>query len=161
MTAALASYHPFIVHFAVAFAMASAVFDALDFFFHKKLFEQTGFVLMLCALPFLVLAALTGNLAEPFVRTRELARVLHQHETYANLAVWTWCAGGVWRIFMVLKKQYTGLRRVAYIFIVTLAAVSVFLAAKKGGSIRHHGYDVINRDISTNSCHGIEIPQDQ
>jgi uncharacterized membrane protein len=148
MTAALASSHPFLVHFAVALAMTSALFDVLDFFLHKKILAQTGFVLMLCALPFLVLAALTGNLAEPFVRTRELARTLHQHEIYANLAVWTWCAGGLWRIFMVLKKQYAGLRRVAYVFVITLAAVSVFLAAKKGGSIRHHAYEVVNKDIT-------------
>jgi uncharacterized membrane protein len=151
MTLTLAALHPFLVHFAVAFAMASAAFDVADFFLPRKTLAQTGFILMLLALPFLLLAVLSGNLAEPFVRTRELERTLHQHETYANLAVWTFCAAALWRVFMVLKKQYAGLRRVAYIFVITFAAVSVFLTAKKGGGIRHHGYTTPDRIIAVST----------
>ena len=59
MTDTLAGWHPFIVHFAVAFAIGSAAFDVLDFFFQRKRFEETGFNLLLVALPFLLLAVLS------------------------------------------------------------------------------------------------------
>ncbi len=137
MTETIASWHPFIVHFAVAFSIGSAVFDILDFFLQKRRFEETGFALMLTALPFLLLAVLSGNLAEPFARAVRPAAHLQNHISYANIAVWVFSAAGLWRVFLHFKSQYRGTRKVAYIFIVTFAAVSVYLAAMNGGRIRH------------------------
>ena len=137
MTDIIASWHPFIVHFAIAFSIGSAIFDILDFFLHRRKFEETGFILMLAALPFLLLAVLSGNLAEPFARDLIPAAHLHNHMSYANIAVWVFTVAAVWRVFLHFKKRYTGLRKIAYVFIVTFAAVSVYLAAMHGGRIRH------------------------
>jgi uncharacterized membrane protein len=135
----LASWHPFIVHFAVAFTIGSAAFDILDFFFHRRRFEETGFLLMLTAMPFLLLAVFTGNLAESHAAGLEqMAVFIENHMRYANIAVWIFFAAGVWRLFMHLKRQYGGVKKIAYVFIVTAAAVSVYLAALHGGKIRHH-----------------------
>ena len=134
----LASWHPFIVHFAVAFTIGSAAFDILDFFMHRQRFEETGFLLMLTAMPFLLLAVFTGNLAESHAAGLEhMAVFIENHMRYANIAIWIFFAAGVWRLFMHLKGQYSGLKKIAYVFIVTAAAVSVYLAALHGGKIRH------------------------
>jgi uncharacterized membrane protein len=137
MTETIASWHPFIVHFAVAFGIGSAAFDVLDFFLHRRRLEETGFALMLAALPFLLLAVLSGNLAEPFARAVSPAAHLQNHISYANIAVWVFSAAAIWRLFLHFKHRYTGTRKVAYIFVITFAAVSVYLAALHGGRIRH------------------------
>ena len=135
----LASWHPFIVHFAVAFAIGSAFFDILEFFSGRSRFEETGFLLAIAALPFLLLAVFTGNLAETHITGIDTSAVaLENHMRYANIAVWAFCATALWRLFMVLKKQYHGRRKILYIFIVTAAAMSVYLTALHGGRIRHH-----------------------
>jgi len=139
MLETLADWHPFIVHFAVAFTIGSAAFDIIDFFFPHRRFEETALMLVFAALPFLLFAVLTGNLAEPRVGTLSASAqaALERHMTYANIAVWVFSAVGLWRIFLHVKKQYSGGRKIAYVFIVTAVAMSVYLAALYGGSIRH------------------------
>lgn len=133
-----ASFHPFIVHFAVAFSIGSAVFDILDFFSQRKRFEDTGFLLMITALPFLLLAVFTGNLASTHASGLEhAATVLENHMRYANIAVWVFFGAGCWRLFLHFKKRYGGTRKIAYIFVITAAAMSVYLTALHGGRIRH------------------------
>ena len=138
MLETIASWHPFIVHFAVAFAMGSAAFDILDFFLHRPSFERTGFHLLVAALPFLLLAVLSGNLAETYAEGLAAAALeLDTHMTYANIAVWLFTAVGFWRIFMHVRKEFTDMRKIVYVFLITAAAMSVYLAALHGGSIIH------------------------
>jgi uncharacterized membrane protein len=137
MTETIASWHPFLVHFAVAFSIGSAAFDVLDFFLPRRRLEETGLTLMLAALPFLLLAVLSGNLAEPFARAVRPAAHLQHHMSYANIAVWVFSAAAMWRMFLHFKQRYSGKRKIAYIFVITFAAVSVYLAALHGGRIRH------------------------
>jgi uncharacterized membrane protein len=153
MIPAIASLHPFIVHFAVALSMTSAMFDIASFFVPKRIFDQTGFVLMLLAIPFLLFAVLTGNLAANFIKEPGFVLTLQQHQTYATIAVLIFTSAGIWRVFLRLKKRDTGLRMVIYVFLITAAAMSVFLAAKKGGSIRHHGYASFFRESSLDKMH--------
>lgn len=135
----LASWHPFIVHFAVAFPIGSAAFDILDFFRPRPRFEETGFLLMLTAMPFLLMAVFTGNLAESHAPGLEnAAAFIENHMRYANIAVWVFFGAGIWRLFLHLKRQYSGMKKIIYVFIVTAAAMSVYLAAMHGGKIRHH-----------------------
>ena len=138
MLETIAGWHPFIVHFAVAFSIGSAAFDVLDFFLHKKRFEDTGFHLMLAALPFLLAAVLSGNLASTYATGIAITGVaIDTHITYANIAIWVFSAAGLWRLFLHLKNEYNGMRKIVYVFIITAAAMSVYLAALHGGALRH------------------------
>ena len=140
MNVTIASWHPFLVHFAVALTISSVVFDVLDFFLHNKRFEETGFHLMIAAVPFLLFAVLTGNLAENYARSFAPAGVIETHMTYANIAIWIFSAAALWRVFQHLRGAYSGMRKILYVFIVTAAAMSVYLAALHGGKIRHRPY---------------------
>jgi uncharacterized membrane protein len=138
MLETIASWHPFIVHFAVAFSIGSALFDVLDFFFHNKRFEDTGLHLMIAALPFLLAAVLSGNLAATYATgIATTGAAIDTHITYANIAIWVFSAAGLWRLFLVFKKEYVGIRKIIYVFIITAAAMSVYLAALHGGALRH------------------------
>lgn len=149
MTEILASWHPFVVHFAVALTIASVFFDVIDFLRSNTTFERTGFALMLTAVPCLLLAVLTGNLAHGFVEGARETAILEKHQTYANIAVWVFTAAALWRVFLHFKGRFHGGRRAAYIFIVAAAAMSVFLAARKGGEVRHPPYPERSRTETT------------
>ncbi len=138
MLETLASGHPFIVHFAVAFSIGSAAFDVLDFFFHRKRLEDTGLHLAIAAIPFLLLAVFTGNLAETHAGgLAPAAADLEMHKTYANIAIWVFSAAAFWRILLHFRGEFIGIRKIIYVFIITAAAMSVYLAALYGGAIRH------------------------
>jgi uncharacterized membrane protein len=136
----IAALHPFIVHFAVAFTLASALLDGVDLSMRRAHFERTSFHLAVIALPFLIAAVLTGNLASQFITETRARQALDAHETFANIAVWLFCAAAVWRIFLQLKKEFFGGRKLAYTLAILLAATAVFLAARQGGTIRHRPY---------------------
>lgn len=140
MTETLASWHPFVVHFAVAFSLGSAACDILDFFLHRRRLEETGFALMMAALPFLILAVITGNLAEGLMYSAATALHIENHVAYANIGMWVFCGTAIWRLFLHLKKLYTGRVKILYVFVITAAAASLYLAAMHGGRIRHDGF---------------------
>ncbi len=134
----IASEHPLIVHFAVALTISSVFFDVLDFLFHKKEFETTGFMLITFSIPFLLSAVLSGNLAYQFLNDPNSRVIADQHQTYANIGMWLFSGAFIWRVFMILKKQYAGMKKIIYLFVVAAAAISIFLAAQKGATIFHH-----------------------
>ncbi len=140
MTETLASWHPFIVHFAVAFSLGSAACDIFDFFLHRQRLEETGFALMMAALPFLILAVITGNLAEGLMYNSNTALHIENHVAYANIGMWVFSGAAIWRLFLHLKKQYVGRVKILYVFVITAAAASLYLAAMHGGRIRHNGF---------------------
>jgi uncharacterized membrane protein len=140
MSETVALWHPFIVHFAVALTLVSAGLDIAGFIFRSDRFDASSFLLALLAIPALLAAVLSGNLASAFIHDARQLAILGTHETYANIAVWVFCGAAFWRVFLHLKRQFNGLRRIVYVFLIALAAMSVFLTARKGGTIRHTGY---------------------
>ena len=140
MSETVALWHPFIVHFAVSLTMVSALLDIIGFVLRSDRFDASSFLLATLAIPALLAAVLSGNLASGFIHDAGQRAIVDGHETYANIAVWVFCGAAFWRSFLQVKKQFTGPRRIAYVFLIALAAMSVFLAARKGGSLRHTGY---------------------
>lgn len=140
MSETVALWHPFIVHFAVSLTLVSALLDITGFVLRSDRFDASSFLLAILAIPALLAAVLSGNLASSFIHEARQLALVDAHETYANIAVWVFCGAAFWRSFLHVKRRFTGARRIAYVFLVALAAMSVFLTARKGGSIRHTGY---------------------
>lgn len=137
MNALLGENHPFIVHFAVAFALASVLFDLLGLLFRRKQLAAAAAPLAYLALPFLILAVLSGNLALQSLHRPEAAHILDQHQTYANIGMWLFCIAALWRAFLAAKKQFGGGRKFMYLIVAAAAAVSIFFAAQRGGKVFH------------------------
>lgn len=141
MIESLAALHPFLVHFAVAFTLAGAALDCASFFQRLERVASAGPVLIGLAAPFLLAAALTGNLAEGLARPDLAGPTLDAHVTAANSAVWIFFAAALFRLDLALRKRFTGFRRVIYCVLMVAAAVAVFIAAREGGRLRHRGYN--------------------
>jgi uncharacterized membrane protein len=140
MSALLASLHPFLVHFAVAFVLGGAVLDAAGLLRPHELLERTGRLLLLLAVPFVLAAVITGNLAEGFARPGVSGPLLDAHITAANITAWTFFGAIAWRTFLTLRRSLSGMRRIAYVCVIAIVSISVFVTARDGGRLRHHGY---------------------
>ncbi len=132
----LAAQHPFIVHFAVSISIIAALFDLLSLYRREK-FGPVSFALIIVSSPFLISAVLTGNLAQQFLQRPEARAIVEQHESLATAGMWILTAASVLRIFLVVKKNFMGWKRIAYLLGIVAGAVLIFIAARKGGTIFH------------------------
>ncbi len=137
MIAVLASWHPFIVHFAVALTFSSFLFDLAGTTTRFKQFTTTGFHLMVAAVPFLLLSVFTGNLAEGMFLEAKDQALIDQHLTLMNAAVWGFMAIASWRIYATLKKTFTRTSMSFYLAMLFLVCVAVFIGATKGAALSH------------------------
>lgn len=136
MSEFLAAQHPFVVHFAVALSIITALFDLLSLY-RRATFEPVSFALIIVSLPFLISAVLTGNLAQQYLQRPEAREIVEQHESLATAGMWIFTAASVLRVFLVLKKKYHGWKRIIYLLGIVAGAVLIFLAARKGGTVFH------------------------
>lgn len=151
MTEILAEGHPFVVHFAVALGMTSVLFDILSLLRRGERLEATGFSLALLALPFLVAAVLTGNLAQQSLHDPALTPFVDDHRGWANAAMWLFSAATISRVSLMLKRRFDSWRKAVFLATALLAAMLIFVAAMKGGEI-FHGRD--NRPVQHDPGNG-------
>jgi uncharacterized membrane protein len=133
----LANAHPFIVHFAVALSMLTGLFELLSYAFLKDHLRATALSLAITAVPFLLLAVLTGNLAEAYLPDPLRSPNLETHKMLANITVWTFTAVVFWYVYMRTKKTISHWLRYLYLILILAIAVVSFFAAQYGGNIRH------------------------
>ncbi len=137
MISILASWHPFVVHFAVALTLTSFLFDLAGATTRFRQFATTGFHLMIAAVPFLLLAVLTGNLAEGMLRATEDRMLIEKHLTLMNAAVWGFMAIAAWRVYATLKKTFTRASMLFYLAVLFLVCTAIFIGAQRGAALSH------------------------
>jgi len=137
MISILASWHPFVVHFAVALTFTSFLFDLAGATTRFRQFATTGFHLMITAVPFLLLAVFTGNLAEGIHRATENGVLLDQHLTLMNAAVWGFMTVAAWRMYATLNKKFTRTSMLFYLVVLFLVCIAIFIGAMKGAALSH------------------------
>ena len=133
----IASTHPFVVHFAVALTIMSALFDLASLFIRRQHLATTGFSLAVTAVPFLLLAVLSGNLAEIYLSPELASTHLEEHKLFANITVWSFTALALWRAWLAAKKRYAGWQKILYVALVLAAGAATFYTAERGGAIFH------------------------
>ncbi|MAT39136.1 MAG: hypothetical protein CL946_05995 [Ectothiorhodospiraceae bacterium] len=139
MTEFLADSHPFIVHFAIALTMMSVLFDLVGAVAKPAHFETTGLSLAIAAVPFLLCAVLTGNAAETLGAFAYSSEMLEQHTLFANLTVWFFSAIVFARVYLTVRKQFSGTVKYAYLAVAIAAAVFAFYTGMHGGRLSDTG----------------------
>ncbi|NOY07155.1 MAG: hypothetical protein GXO82_11105 [Chlorobi bacterium] len=137
MISMLASWHPVVVHFAVALTVTSFFFDLTGATTRFTQFATTGFHLMVTAVPFLLLAVITGNLAEGMFPSTEARTLIDQHLTLMNAAVWGFMAIAAWRIYATANRKFTRASMFFYLAVLFLVCVAVFIGALEGAALCH------------------------
>ncbi|MEO8233094.1 MAG: DUF2231 domain-containing protein [Ignavibacteriota bacterium] len=133
----LASIHPKVVHFPIAFLMLYPVMELLFIFTRKDFFSKAAFLFLTVGVIGALFAVLSGNQAFGLVKnwTAEGKDIFNNHQTYANLTVWFYAILLVVRYFLFVKKK---LNRMAIIIIFVLSLLGgyfVYQAGNYGGKL--------------------------
>lgn len=133
----LASIHPKIVHFPIAFLMLYPLMELLFIFTNKDFFSKAAFLFLTIGVVGALFAVLSGNQAFELVKnwTAEGKDVFNNHQTYANLTVWFYAILLVVRYFLFVKKK---LNRtvISVIFVLSLlGGYFVYQAGNYGGKL--------------------------
>ncbi len=137
MSEYLAHAHPYVVHFAVVLPVVAAFFELASVVFKRESFSSTSLYLTILAIPFLVTAVLTGNLAGTYLEAPLKTGIAGNHETFANITVWLVVTLSFGRVFYTVKKKFSGGLRLLYLVLALAAAFFTIYTAKLGGEIRH------------------------
>lgn len=142
----LAQSHPFLVHFAVALSITSTGFDLAHLLRPRDMLEHCARLLGVVALPFLVLAAVSGNAAGSGISDPQIRNLLDAHETWANVAIWTFTVSVLGRLWMRIRKNTARKLVLGLVGLSLVASVAVFFAAKAGGEVaRERGRSEVER----------------
>ncbi len=133
----LASIHPKVVHFPIAFLMLYPLMELLFIFTRKDFFSKAALLFLTIGVVGALFAVLSGNQAFELVKdwTAEGKDVFNNHQTYANLTVWSYATLLVVRYFLFVKKK---LNRtiISIIFVLSLlGGYLVFQTGNYGGKL--------------------------
>lgn len=147
----LASIHPKVVHFPIAFLMFYPLMELCFLFTGKDFFSKAAMLFLTIGVVGSFFAVLSGNQAFEFVKNwnDEGKKVFSEHQTFANLTVWYFSFLLVVRYFLFIKKK---LNRtiISVIFILSLiGGYFVYQAGNYGGRLAEQ--------VIINSTSSIEV----
>jgi uncharacterized membrane protein len=127
----LASIHPKVVHFPIAFLMFYPVVELLFLITRKDFFTKTAMLFLAIGVIGSFFAVLSGNQAFEFVKNwnNEGKEIFGSHQTFANLTVWYFSALLVVRYFLFVKKK---LNRTIISVIFVLALIGSYIVYQTG-----------------------------
>jgi uncharacterized membrane protein len=139
-TSFLADIHPKVVHFPVALLTTYSFLEIIGIAFNKEFISKTALLILCLGVVTAFFAVLTGNqAASEFDFWNEKSNaLLNEHQTYATYLLWFSAIICGLRIFVVLKKKFTGI--IKYIFIL-FALILIFIVYETG----MHGGDLVKK----------------
>ena len=139
-TSFLADIHPKVVHFPVALLITYSFLEIIGIAFNKEFISKTALLILCLGVVTAFFAVLTGNqAASEFDFWNEKSNaLLNEHQTYATYLLWFSAIICGLRIFVVLKKKFTGI--IKYVFIL-FALIMIFIVYQTG----MHGGDLVKK----------------
>lgn len=137
----LASIHPQIVHFPIAFFILYFLFESSAIIFKKDYLEKSAVIILTAGVIFSLIAVLSGNLSaqnynqlspENFVKYNDQISL---HEQFATITLWYFTIILFIRIYLSVKKKFYG--RIKYIFILIglIGCVLIYFTGIYGGEL--------------------------
>lgn len=122
--------HPMIIHFPIALLIIGFLSDLLGLITKKNFFTQSGFYLLLLGTIGVVAAYISGDAtSDGITEAGALKQSLETHEEAAAIAVWVVSITAIFRLVLVLFKDYRGILRMLSL---TLFLVSVLAIGRTG-----------------------------
>ena len=136
----LADIHPKVVHFPVALLTTYSLLEIVGIVFKKEFISKSALLILCLGMVTAFFAVLTGNQAasEFGFWNEKSSSLLNEHQTFATYLLWFSAIICSLRIFIVLKKKFSGI--IKYIFIL-FALIIIFLVYETG----MHGGDLVKK----------------
>jgi uncharacterized membrane protein len=145
-TSFLGDIHPKVIHFPVALLTTYSLLEIVGIVFKKEFILKSALLILCLGVVTAFFAVLTGNQASADFNfwTDESSVLLGEHQSYATYLLWLSVLVCGFRIFVVLKKRFSGITK--YLFIL-FALMILFLVYQTG----MHGGDLVKKyGIGTN-----------
>ncbi|MEW6507510.1 MAG: DUF2231 domain-containing protein [Bacteroidota bacterium] len=136
----LAELHPQIIHFPIAFFILYFLFETSGILFKKEFLLKSALIILILAIIFSILAVLTGNQAYQFVKERQAEAafyydIIDKHELFATITLWYFFAVLVLRVYLTVKKKFTGKTKYLFIVLGLIGSILIFLTGSYGGDL--------------------------
>jgi uncharacterized membrane protein len=143
----LASIHPKIVHFPIAFLLLYPIVELLFIITGKDFFSKVSFIFLSIGVIGAFFAVLSGSQAFELVKNwnQEGREIFNNHQTYANLTVWFYSILLVVKYFLFVKKKLNRILVIVIFVSSLLGGYFVYQAGNYGGKLAE---EVIRYSIS-------------
>ena len=129
-------FHPFIVHFPIAFLTLSALCDLVALLTSRDQFRFAGFLLLVLGTLGALAAAQSGDSAEHFAgQIPGIHEALEQHESLATVAIWAAVVLTLGRAHFVLKKRFQGAVCIVYVLLALGLSGTILATGYTGGKM--------------------------
>jgi len=139
-TSFLGDIHPKVVHFPVALLTTYSLLEIVGIIFKKEFISKSALLILCLGVVTAFFAVLTGNQASADFNfwTDDSSALLGEHQNYATYLLWFAVLVCGIRIFVILKKMFSGITK--YLFIL-FALMILFLVYQTG----MHGGDLVKK----------------
>ena len=136
----LADIHPKVVHFPIALLTTYSLLEIVGIVFKKEFISKSALLILCLGVVTAFFAVLTGNQASADFNfwTDDSSALLGEHQNYATYLLWFAVLVCGIRIFVILKKMFSGITK--YLFIL-FALMILFLVYQTG----MHGGDLVKK----------------
>ena len=138
------SWHPWIVHFAIALIPVGVLIDLAAFILRRPAWHTTGYAMLLLGTAAAAAAVITGNQAAlPYRNDGAVSGLVQRHEDWGTAAFILFLAILLGRLPLQLQGR-TGGRALRFLVIAALAGCAIlFTASLYGGELVYlHGVGV-------------------
>lgn len=103
----LASIHPKIVHFPLAFLMLYPIMEFFALITKKEFYSRTANLFLFIGTIGALLAVFTGNQAYTYIKDwqTDSLNIFNSHQTFATITMWYFSGILVLRLYLYLKKK--------------------------------------------------------
>ncbi len=152
----LADFHPFVVHFPIAFLTLYVIVEVLNSFLRLEKIRFLSSVLLFVGVLACVGAVLTGNQAEHKVEksydsrlTEEVTETIEEHESNATILLWYFTVLMVIRFVFINKKNFSGIRKILITVLALVGLYFIFVTGNYGGKLVYKfgiGTEILNEN---------------
>ncbi len=133
----LSELHPSIVHFPIALLSTYALLEIASILLKNDFLSKSALLILCLGLISAFVAAITGNEAFSSFQywTKDSKELVNEHQTYATFLIWFSLFVCSLRIFLFLKRKFTGVKKFIFIIFSILILYLVYETGKHGADL--------------------------
>lgn len=133
----IAEIHPKVVHFPIALLATYSLLEIVGVVLNKDFISKSALLVLCIGLLTAFFAVISGNQAATEFKfwTDDSKMLLNEHQAHATYLLWLSATVCGLKIFVVIKKKFSGLIKYAFIFFAIVILYLVYKTGDYGGDL--------------------------